>query len=132
MRIFNTENFVMSRMERIENDDTYGNDTLYLRADELDDLEDEVGPNAHGDLTEGFETVVIELPNGRELEFTGYGGGSVSLDVNGQGLNGDSCIDCGEEKPNYDLRKIRGGPDNQAVYICRECKENHPINQLVG
>lgn len=120
-------------MERVENDDTYGNDTLYIEEDELAALEDEVGPNAHGDLKEGFETVVIRLENGRELEFSGYGGGSVNLAVNAQGLNGNSCFECGDEKHERELKKIRGGPDDRAVYYCRDClDDDNPITQLLG
>ena len=118
-------------MERNENDDTHGKDTLRLSADELEKLEDEVGPNAHGDLTEGFEEVVIELPNGRELSLTGYGRGSVSLDVLGRGLKGE-CLECGYEASAYEsLNRIRGGPENKAVYLCDDCKEEHPVNQLL-
>ena len=119
-------------MERIENDDVHGNDMLVVSENELASLEDEVGPNAHGDLTEGFEKLVIELENGRELTFTGYGGGSVSLDILGEGLKGE-CLDCGKKASAYQsLNKVQGGPDNKAVYFCDDCFEDHPVNQILG
>lgn len=114
-------------MERVELDDDRL-DELRLSVDEAEDLDGEIGPDIHGHFKETFRRIVIELPGGLELTFSGYGGKNepVSLAVDGPGRNQKSCIDCEEEKSDWVLNPIskQGGP---TLYVCDDCKDDSLI-----
>jgi hypothetical protein len=119
-------------MERIEADGKK-RDKLRVTLDEVDKLDGAIEPDWQGHFKEAFSSITIELPNGRELTFTGYGGTHepVTLTVDGPGRNKKSCIDCEEYHSEWSLNPIKK-EDGPTLYICDDCKTDNPITDLLG